>query len=715
MAAFWNDTKWISAGSFGSEVKAPTGYPSPIFRGSFLLDTLPESAELQISCVGLGQVWLNGIPVTDDVMTTPFTSFDKRVLYNRYDIRRLLHLGKNTLAVMLGNGMYNDIHQVMELDRAYWRAIPRFTARILANGQTIFSSDSRFRYSEGPITYNHARIGEIFDAQKEPEGWRLPEFDDSQWQNAIVSFPPGGELEENPIDYPVRIIESVPCMKLGGGVYDSGSNTSGWVEIRLRANSGDVFTISYAEKLNEDGTLNRDNLNLFHNGDHPRHVDIYIASGCGEEKWHPVFVYHGFRYVGIEGPGEPLAVIAHTVANDMPVIGAFSCSDDLLNQIHRMCVRSIRTNWMNIPTDTPGRCQGAWTGDACVAAQPSLLNFDMGRLYEKWVGDLLDVQRPSGQLPGLAPIGGWSFNEYHGPAWDSALVMVPYYNWLYTGSVTEVKLAWSGIVSYLDYLAYRSEDGTIDFRQLGDWCQAKTYTDTGLLDTAFWYQDLLAAGTMADAIGEDGSAFRQKAAEVRTAFRRKYLPGGKLTIDTPCAMGCVLYYDLTEPEEVPFILDQLIARIEADGWHFDCGIYGVLFIPEVLSKYGKADIVLRVLRNMEYPGYGWWIAKGATTLCENWDMQMSHNHQMFCAIDQWFYRHAAGIRYELSEGAPALILEPKQLAGLTEVSAHTRDVSIEISDGECRIQLTRDAILLTGGTRTLKPGEYQIQMDKEHD
>lgn len=159
----------------------------------------------------------------------------------------------------------------------------------------------------------------------------------------------------------------------------------------------------------------------------------------------------------------------------------------------------------------------------------------------------------------------------------------------------------------------------------------------------------------------------------------------------------------------------MIARIEADGWHFDCGIYGVLFIPEVLSKYSKADIVLRVLRNMEYPGYGWWIAKGATTLCEYWDMHMSHNHQMFCAIDQWFYRYAAGIRYELSEGVPVLILEPKKLEGLTSVSAHTRDVSIEISDGECRIRLTRDAILLTGGTRTLKPGEYQIQMDKEHD
>ena len=710
MSAFWKNSKWITAGDLGCNSTEPTGYPSPIFRGNFTVDNIPESAELQISCVGLGVVWVNGIPVTEDVMTTPFTCYDKRVFYNRYDIRRLLRCGKNTLSVMLGNGMYNDVHQVMELDRAYWRAIPRFSARIIADNNTILSSNSKFKCTEGPITYNHARLGEIYDARMEHKGWQMPEFDDSQWNNAVVSFPPGGILEENPIDYPVRILESTPCKKLNNGIFDCGFNTSGWVEVKFKANEGDRFTISYAETINSDGTLNRDNLNKFNSSSHPRHVDIFISGG-GVQSWHPVFVYHGFRYVQVDGPSEPIEVIAHTVANDIQTNGNFNCSDDLLNDIHNLCLRSIRTNWMNIPTDTPGRCQGAWTGDACVAVQPTLLNFDIGRLYEKWVWDLLDVQRPSGQLPGIAPIGGWTYNNLHGPAWDSALVMIPYYSWMYTGSLKEVKTAWSAIVSYLDYMEYRSEDGTIDFKELGDWNPYKTYTDTNLLDTAFWYQDLMAASEMAEALGIDGAIYRDKATNVRDSFRRKFFENGQLLIDTPCAIACVLYYDLSTPEEAPNLLEKLIQRIESDGWHFDCGIYGVLFIPEVLSKYGRDDVVLKVLHNMECPGYGWWVANGETALCERWDREMSHNHQMFCAIDQWFYRYVAGICYEIIDSKPVLILNPRRLTDVNQVSASTRDVSVEITETEYRIRLSKNAILNDGSSKKLlAPGEYTIKI-----
>ena len=38
-----------------------------------------------------------------------------------------------------------------------------------------------------------------------------------------------------------------------------------------------------------------------------------------------------------------------------------------------------------------------------LAAEQGLFNFDAITVYEKWINDLADEQRPTGELPGIVP------------------------------------------------------------------------------------------------------------------------------------------------------------------------------------------------------------------------------------------------------------------------------------------------------------------------
>src|SRR5206468_2780600 len=115
--------------------------------------------------------------------------------------------------------------------------------------------------------------------------------------------------------------------------------------------------------------------------------------------------------------------------------GRFSCSNELLNRLQQCTLWSYISNYVGLPTDCPHREKNGWTGDAHLATETGLLNFDAAPAYRHWLQTLCDTQRPSGQLASIAPSAGWGYNWGSGPAWDSALLLIPWYLYLYTGDL----------------------------------------------------------------------------------------------------------------------------------------------------------------------------------------------------------------------------------------------------------------------------------------
>ena len=87
----------------------------------------------------------------------------------------------------------------------------------------------------------------------------------------------------------------------------------------------------------------------------------------------------GFRYLSVTLYGHTRDVVLkdiHTIETRYPMTGAeFSCSDERLNQIYRMSVRTAEVCSLDLYVDCPGYEQNPWTGDARTTANVNLMNF----------------------------------------------------------------------------------------------------------------------------------------------------------------------------------------------------------------------------------------------------------------------------------------------------------------------------------------------------
>ena len=129
-----------------------------------------------------------------------------------------------------------------------------------------------------------------------------------------------------------------------------------------------------------------------------------------------------------------------------------------------------------------------------------------------------------------------------------------------------------------------------------------------------------------------------------------------------------LAFGLTTDENRETVLSTLVNN----STQLKVGLIGTRHIFEVFSENGYINNLYDIINTDEYPGYGYWIKNGATSLWEYWEKDnRSQNHSMFGTIDNWFYRYIAGIR-EDKAGYITSIIKPSIPEGMTYASASTR-------------------------------------------
>ncbi|MBM4084973.1 MAG: alpha-rhamnosidase, partial [Planctomycetes bacterium] len=395
--------------------------------------------------------------------------------------------------------------------------------------------------------------------------------------------------------------------------------------------------------------------------------------------------------------------------------GEFACSNELLNKIQACTRWATLGNYHGIPTDCPHREKNGWTGDAQLSAEQALLNFDPMTCYRKWMADFRDVQRPSGQLPGIVPTGGWGFNWGSGPAWDSAAVLIPWYLYLYCGDTTVLAEHYECMKRYVEFTETMATDHIVNFG-LGDWCPPHSTGGGGykcpatVTDTAYFYVDTCVLAKTAALLGKSGDAkrFEKLAAKIRAAFRKRFLEleTGKVTGNCQTSIGCALYQGLVDAAEQPKVLAALVAEVEAQKRHIDCGILGAKYVMHALTELGRADLAYAIATQTDFPSWGHWIAQGATTLWESWHGNSSRNHHMFGDISAWFYKGLAGISPDpAAPGFQRVLIRPNPVGDLKWVrawhrspygrivcnwslSSGTRRSVSEGGDGEFKLDLT---------------------------
>ncbi len=667
-------------GEVGPDPEPPA--PAPMLRKEFEAKPGLRRALVFSSGIGYNLLTLNGRPADDRVLDPPFTRYDRRVLYTVRDVTALVRPGRNAIGIVLGNGFLNvPARDAWNFERAPWREPPMARLQLLleyADGTSqIVATDGSWRLGEGPWRWDAVRQGEVYDARLELPGWDEPGFDDSAWRNAAEVPGPKGRTAALR-SMPCRVTEtlrpkSVREVKPGVFVFDLGQNIAGWVRFRVRGPEGTQVRLLMGEKLHPDGTVDRSNLSglVFD----PTFSEVrYTLRGGGEETFESAFAYYGFQYVQVEGwPGSPSLgdLEGRVVHTDFPRAGDVR-STPLFDRIQDATLWSYRSNFVGIPTDCPHLEKNGWTGDAHLATEQGLLNWDNAAGYLKWLDDLMDEQREDGALPGIVPTGGWGYAWGNGPAWDSALILIPYYLYVYTGDAGALTRCYDSMRRYVDYLERNSRKLLIPFG-LGDWVPAKTETPADITSTAYFAIDAEIVSLAATLLGRAGEAahYATLSKNIRAAFRSAFLrEDGTVGPGTQTAQSCALFQDmLKRPQKAP-VFQRLLERIDQDGNRLDVGILGAKYLFHTLSERGAHELALDLLTRTDPPSYGWWLEQGATTLWETWDGNASRNHIMFGDVSAWFYRQLAGIRPDPSlPGFKRVLLEPKLSPRVPEVRA----------------------------------------------
>jgi alpha-L-rhamnosidase len=678
----FSQARWISRRT-GDLVNwgAPV-LPAPYLRKTFTWDHMGASATLRICGLGFYELYLNGRRVGDQVLDPVVSQYDKHTRYVVHDVTDYLVEGENVVGVILGNGWYNcHTPNAWHFARASWRDYPKLLLEMSSDGDVVLCSDMSWKATTGPIVFDGLRRGETYDARKDLGDWLCTDFDDSGWASAVVVAPPGGVLEEQTMP-PCKVMRTLPAAdqwQVPGGdtVYDIGQNMAGWARIAVSGEAGAQLTIRYGECLGEDRSVDQKRIEAHVYAPGNFQTDRYILSGEGTEVWEPRFTYHGFQYVQItiEGNAAVEKVEGRVVHTAFDKAGEFACSNEIVNRLQTCTLWSYIGNFVGIPTDCPHREKNGWTGDAQLAAETGLWNFASASSYAQWLDTIVDTQRPSGQLPGIVPTSSWGYNWGSGPAWDSVLILIPWYIHLYTGDDSVIRKHYDAMKLYVDYCTSMADDKHIVSFGLGDWCHVDRgrIVEPAMTSTAYYYMDALFVFRFAEMLGrgEDMVHYGELAAAIAKSFNERFYQGdGIYAKGEQTAMGCALYWNLVPTSEKPLVLQRLVEAIHANGDRPDFGILGAKYVPRALADNGHAELAYTLITQPEFPGWVDWLNRGANTLWESWKVASSRNHIMFGDISAWMYQYLAGIAPDTkTPGFKHMFIRPQPVGGLEWVKA----------------------------------------------
>jgi alpha-L-rhamnosidase len=703
--------RWIQRKSNGAVPDAQTfdDHPAPLLRKEFVLAKKVARARVYVSGLGYYELHLNGEKVGDHVLDPGWTSYSKRVLYSTYDITKQLKPGRNAVGIMAGNGWFNLLPLAMGgrimlrdfLTVGAPRAIVHLAIDFQDGSSQIITSDETWRVGDGPIIRNGEYLGEVYDARREPTGWDKAGFDDSSWASAIVATEPKlGPLcaqTAPPIGItrilkPKKITEPKP----GVFIFDFGQNFAGWARLRVQGPAGTRVRLRFGELLYPDGTLNGMTSvfgqNKWGGKDYvydgmgkPKtafQLDEYVLKGQGNEEFTPHFTFHGFRYVEITGfPGKPNAhsLTGLRLNSDVAAAGSFKCSNPLFNQIQDMVLRTELSNLFSVQSDCPHREKLGYGGDIVASSEMGMLNFDMCRFYTKSALDLADAVQPNGGFTETSPYVGIhdeGLGGESGPVgWGTAEPLLLCQLRQYYGEQRPMAAQYAATKKWIGFLQTNAPDGILD-NGISDH-ESLERPPTALSGTAFYYLNVRLFEQMARALGnaEDARAAEVLAQKIKTAFNHKFLqPGtGRYDSGLQSSQAFALYDGLVPDDERPLALNILIQNIATHQDHLTTGIFGTKYMLNSLSDAGRADVAYDMVNQKTFPGWGYMIDRGATTLWEHWafsDDTYSHNHPMFGSVSEWFYKGLAGIKPAPDAvGFDKIIIEPEPVGDLKWVKA----------------------------------------------
>lgn len=114
------------------------------------------------------------------------------------------------------------------------------------------------------------------------------------------------------------------------------------------------------------------------------------------------------------------------VYSDLKKAGTLQCSNEKINRLISSISWSMKSNFLDIPTDCPTRECAGWTGDIMVFCESAAYQMDIYRFLKKWLKDVMLEQGEDGRISNVVPSMGMPAFMDGAAGWADTIVKVPW-------------------------------------------------------------------------------------------------------------------------------------------------------------------------------------------------------------------------------------------------------------------------------------------------
>ena len=695
--------QWITA----SEAILPAS-----FRKVETLSGKVRKATAYITSHGIYEAFVNGQRIGNYELTPGWTSYNKRLQYQAYDVTELLQKGKNMFAATVSPGWYSggmntgnpknrykygkDVALLMQVNIEFMNGTK---ACVVTDGswECCVPDEETSAKSDG-ITFANIYDGQTIDSRLRDASWNTTNPQTGWSRKAKVADMPKNHLVAT-VNEPVKAYPAIQAQNIivtpkGEKVVDFGQNIVGWERVRLSGKKGNQVRITHAEVLDKEGNFYTENMRS------AKTTSLFILNGEGKEIFEPRHTFYGFRYIKVEGVEEELQLEdfeAIPVSSGFDRNGSFSSSNPVINQLQHNIEWGFWDNFVDVPTDCPQRDERlGWTGDAQVFFRTASFLGRVDNFFHKWLADLKTDQRSDGRVPRVIPDTYQGDYRTAATGWADAATIIPWNHYMAFGDIRILEQQYGSMKGWVDYMVSQSKDrGWLwnNGSHYGDWLFYSLSNDPGgqsavtsshLVAQCFFANsaDLVCRTARLLGKSEEADYYAEIASKVRKAYLDEYVtPNGLISSDTQTAYVLALQFRMLPEHLRAQAVDRLVENIKRYGNHITTGFLGTSYICNVLTEYGRSDMAYKLLLQETCPSWIYSVKKGATTIWERWnsiqpdgsiiDGMNSFNHYSYGAIGDWLYRSAVGIREE-APGFKKIVICPHPGGGFTHMQASTK-------------------------------------------
>ena len=746
-------------------------------RKDFTMTKPIKRATVHVCGLGYYILKINGQRIGDYLLAPAPTQYDKTAIYDTYDVTEQIENGKwkmeNSMShddnlqspifnfqleVTLAGGYFFPMTQNYQTNVRSAYGMPKVKLNLIVeyeDGTTeTIATDSTWKVAiDGPIRYANLYDGTLIDYRKEPKAWMPAQVVEAPCQTLRGNTL--GGVKAYATEQPTGLIKTGDkCF-----ILDFGTNNTGRICLpNATIPDGDTITVRYAELLQINGKpvstpLRRDSslftlhssLSLYTaNLRQAQNTDYFVGNGSAVTMT-TEFLWHGFRYMEVTGLSEKdaLRIQRQLMTDDLLSTATIDVKegDGMINKILANARRGILSNYKGIPMDCPQRDERMpWLGDRTMGCFGESYMTNNYALYAKWLQDICDAQRKDGNISDVCP-SYWRL--YNGNiTWPAALPFGMEMMRLQYGDERPMREHAENVKRFLDFAKKKSgKDGLITYDRYGDWCvppasldevltkDSTRMTDGSLISSCYYYY-------ICKMMGMDDEAETTK-----TAINHTFLKNGCYANGTVTANLLPLAMDIVPDADRDSVQANFVRRVMAPSLsegageeaspHIDCGVIGISWLMRYLSRAGLGNVAYQIASTKNYPGWGYMVENGATTIWELWNgntanpSMNSGNHVMMLGdLIPWAYECLAGIAPDpATPGFKHVIMRPDfSIEALNGVTAAYPSVYGEIRSRWERkngtivwnvsvpVNTTATLYLPDGKVETVTSGQHTIEV-----